>query len=152
MIRFSTIFLCAVLFVAAAGRYKAETAVREVDKKIAQLKEEQKKELREFQILRTELALLESPDRLAELARAHTDLVPASGAQMMTAEDFLLAFGGHPAADKNSGDNGGFEQVPGPLFGKTAETPHNRKIRLHQPGGREPSKRARVARADGDLN
>ncbi|MEO0400559.1 MAG: hypothetical protein AAF224_14190 [Pseudomonadota bacterium] len=98
MIRFSTFLLCFALFVAATGRYKAETAVRVVEDEIAALEAQRRAEEREIQILRAELALLESPDRIAELARTHTDLGPVSGKQMMSADDFLLAFGGDPAA------------------------------------------------------
>lgn len=154
MIRLSTIFLGALLFTAAAGRYNAETAVRELDKKINELEAQRKAELREVQILRAELALLESPDRLAELARAHTDLVPASGSQMMTADDFLVAFGPpasiapttSPVPYGNSGGNvvvGAIDTVQGEKVDGGPAATESRQVR------RAPE---RVARIERDLD
>ena len=97
MIRISTVCLFLLLIGAAAGRYQAETAVRDADREIRELKLMRAAKERNIQVLRTEIALLEGPDRLAELADKYTGLEPLSGAQLMTAEDFLLAFGGGAA-------------------------------------------------------
>ncbi|RZO68721.1 MAG: hypothetical protein EVA70_01215 [Parvularculaceae bacterium] len=93
MIRFSMIVLCMILLGAAAGRYKAEASVRAAEVELRELALRKEAQRREIQILRSELALLESPDRLAELADQHTSLEPLSGHQLMTADDFLVAFG-----------------------------------------------------------
>ena len=104
MIRLSMILLWLILFGAAAGRYKAETAVREIEAEIARLEAARDAETREIKVLRAEIAYLEGPDRLAEMAREHTDLRPLSGAQLMTADDFLMAFGvGRTAGDDHAG-------------------------------------------------
>lgn len=107
MIRISMVMLCMVLFGAAAGRYKAEASVRAVDAEIRELAAQKVAQQRAIQVLRTELAQLESPDRLAELAEAHTELKPLSGAQLLTSDDFLVAFGRPETPDSdfaNSGD------------------------------------------------
>ena len=93
MIRLSMLLLCMILLGAAAGRYKAEASVRAVEAEIRQLALRKEAQKREIQVLRSELALLESPERLAELARRHPPLQPMSGRQLMTADDFLVAFG-----------------------------------------------------------
>ena len=76
MIRISTIFLCLLLAAAAAGRYQAEVAVREARSELRNLEEQKAKELRAIQMLRAEVAYLESPDRLAKIARSETELRP----------------------------------------------------------------------------
>lgn len=93
MIRLSMFVFWLLLLAAVAGRYQAEVSVRDARAELKRLQQEKSEEIREIQILRAELAYLESPDRLAGLAERLTELEPLSGAQLLTADDFLLAFG-----------------------------------------------------------
>lgn len=92
MMRLTTLLLCLILAAAAAGRYKAEVAVRDAKSEIKALDRQKAEELSSIQVLRTEVAFLERPERLAEIADAVTELKPLTGAQLMTAEDYELAF------------------------------------------------------------
>ena len=93
MIRITMLFLCLLLAAAAAGRYKAEVSVRESRQDIQKLQKEKAQELRKIQTLRAEIAYLESPERLAKIAVKTTDLQPLTGAQLLTADQFVAAFG-----------------------------------------------------------
>jgi len=93
MMRITMILLCLMLAAAAAGRYQAEAAVREARQELRRLDREKARELSSIQLLRAEIAYLESPERLAVIAGEMTDLRRLSGAQLMTAEDFEIAFG-----------------------------------------------------------
>jgi hypothetical protein len=101
MMRLTTFLLCIILAAAAAGRYKAEVAVRDTKNEIRALDRQKTEELSSIQVLRTEVAFLERPERLAEIAGGVSSLAPLSGAQLMTAEDFEIAFA---AATSRSGD------------------------------------------------
>jgi hypothetical protein len=92
MMRFTTFLLCLILAAAAAGRYKAEVAVREAKSEARELERQKAKELSSIQVLRAEVAYLERPERLAAIAEGVTGLAPLSGAQLVTAEDLELAF------------------------------------------------------------
>lgn len=92
MMRFTTFLLCLILAAAAAGRYKAEIAVRDAKAEARALEREKAETLSSIQILRAEVAYLERPERLADIAGSVTSLAPLSGAQLMTAEDLELAF------------------------------------------------------------
>ncbi len=92
MMRLTMILLCLMLAAAAAGRYQAEAAVRETRSELQRLDRAKIRELTEIQLLRAEVAYLESPERLAAIATKVTDLEPLSGAQLLTAEDFGVAF------------------------------------------------------------
>jgi hypothetical protein len=100
MVRATMILLCFLLLAAAAGRYRAEVSVREAQKQLKALENEKAQELSRIQVLRAEVAYLESPERLAKVAARYTDLAPLAGHQMMTADEFVLALagGGAPAA------------------------------------------------------
>lgn len=108
MVRATMILLCFLLLAAAAGRYKAEVSVREAQKELENLDRAKSDELSQVKMLRAEVAYLESPDRLAKIAARHTDLAPLTGAQLLTADEFLLALAGpaEPAAARQapSGD------------------------------------------------
>ncbi len=93
MLRTTMIMLCLLLAAAAAGRYRAEVLVREARRELRALEEARQKELSEVRILRAEIAFLEGPDRLAGVAERYTDLAPLTGDQLLTADDFRLAFG-----------------------------------------------------------
>lgn len=98
MVRITMIMLCFLLAAAAAGRYQAEVSVRETRREIESIDRAVAKELSEIQVLRAEVAYLESPDRLAKIAARHTALQPLGGAQLMTADEFLIAFGDRDVA------------------------------------------------------
>ncbi len=102
MMRLTMIMLCFILAAAAAGRYQAEAAVRETRNELRRLDHVKSQELTSIQVLRAEVAYLESPERLATVAAKITDLEPLSGAQLMTADDFRLAFGDGAAPDQLS--------------------------------------------------
>jgi len=93
MIRLASLVFCILLAIASAGRYRAEVAVREVRDDIAYLEQARADELRRIQILRAELAYLESPDRLEKIAREMTSLRPVSGRQFLSGRDLLAAVG-----------------------------------------------------------
>jgi hypothetical protein len=97
MIRVTMIMLCFLLAAAAAGRYQAEVSVREARRQIENLDRAKTKELSQIQVLRAEIAYLESPERLAKIAANITDLEPLSGKQLLTADEFLVAFGAQVA-------------------------------------------------------
>ncbi len=97
MLRVTMLLLCLILAAAAAGRYKAEAAVRETRNELRQLDRAKTQELTKIQVLRAEVAYLESPERLAAIAAKMTDLEPLTGAQLLTAEDFKVAFGDRDA-------------------------------------------------------
>lgn len=92
MMRFTTFLLCLILAAAAAGRYKAEIAVRDAKSELRALDRQKTEELSSIQVLRAEVAFLERPERLAEIAQSVTALEPLTGAQLATAEDLELAF------------------------------------------------------------
>jgi hypothetical protein len=92
MRRITWLILCAILAAAAAGRYRAEAEVRAMRQEIRDLELKKGEEERQIQVLRAEIAYLERPDRLARIV-AETELRPLSSAQLLTAEDFLAAFG-----------------------------------------------------------
>jgi len=92
MLKFTMLLLCLILAGAAAGRYKAEAAVRDMRGEIRHLDGEKAAELSKIQVLRAEVAYLESPERLSAIAQKMTDLEPLTGSQLLTAEDFHLAF------------------------------------------------------------
>jgi hypothetical protein len=94
MMRVTTFILCILLAAAAAGRYTAEEAVRETKREIERLDRAKSSAVDDIQLLRAEVAFLENPDRLARIAGQVTDLSPLTGAQIMTAEDFRVAFSG----------------------------------------------------------
>lgn len=102
MMRLTMILLCLMLAAAAAGRYQAEAAVREARQELRRLDREKARELSSIQLLRAEVAYLESPERLAAIAGKMTDLKPLSGAQLMTAEDFEISFGDGAASAQAS--------------------------------------------------
>lgn len=107
MVRIAMILLCLLLAAAAAGRYKAETSVRETRRTLEEIEKAKARELSEIQLLRAEIAFLENPERLKEVAEKVTDLEPLSAAQVMTAEEFRVAFGAEessPAPEMPDGD------------------------------------------------
>lgn len=107
MLRFTMLLLCLILAAAAAGRYKAEAAVREMRSELRQLDGAKADELTKIQVLRAEVAYLESPERLSAIATKMTNLAPLTGAQLLTAEDFQIAFGdGQALSQANASPTG----------------------------------------------
>lgn len=107
MMRLTMILLCFVLAAAAAGRYQAEAAVRETRNELKKLERVKEQELTSIQLLRAEVAFLENPDRLATIADKMTSLEPLSGAQLMSADDFRVAFGDGEKPQQRRGDISG---------------------------------------------
>ena len=93
MVRVTMILLCFILAGAAAGRYQAEVRVKQKHEEIRALELEEAREVAAIQLLRAEIAYLESPERLATIAEKATALQPLTGAQLLTADDFAVAFG-----------------------------------------------------------
>lgn len=93
MMRTTTILLCILVAGAAAGRYRAETAVREAHDDLHRIKIEQVEEAKAGKMLRAEVAYLENPERLAKIARAKTDLRPTERGQSLSKAEFAVAMG-----------------------------------------------------------
>ena len=93
MLRISMLLLCLIVAAAAAGRYKADAAVREMRRELGRIDRAKADELSRIQALRAEVAFLESPENLSGIATKMTNLQPLTGAQLLTAQDFGLAFG-----------------------------------------------------------
>jgi len=93
MIRITMLMLCLVLAAAAAGRYQAEVDVRETRTELRRLEQAKRSEINEIKLLRAEIAYLESPERLSKIAAQMTELEPMAGDQLLTAGDFIVAFG-----------------------------------------------------------
>lgn len=94
MFRITSIFLCALFLAAVAGRYSAEESVGAAHEELQRLDAEYAEELRRVQMLRAEIAYLESPERLAKVARATTDLRPPESDALLTAQQFRSAMVG----------------------------------------------------------
>ncbi|MEO1252486.1 MAG: hypothetical protein AAFW81_09090 [Pseudomonadota bacterium] len=97
MFRITTIFLCVLFLAAVAGRYSAEESVRAAQEELDRLEKEQASEVRQIQMLRAEIAYLESPDRLAKIARATSALRPPERDEIMSARAFHAAMAGEEA-------------------------------------------------------
>lgn len=102
MVRITMIVLCLLLAAAAAGRYQAEAAVREKRQEIERLQKERAAEIMAIKTLRADIAFLTNPERLARIAQSRTDLSPLSGAQLIDAEKFALAFARPGAGERNA--------------------------------------------------
>jgi len=98
MFRITSIFLCALFLAAVAGRYSAEESVSAAQEALLQLEAEYAEEARRVQMLRAEIAYLESPERLAKVARATTDLRPPEPETLLTAQQFESAMIGDEGA------------------------------------------------------
>ncbi|MEM1397240.1 MAG: hypothetical protein AAGH38_07310 [Pseudomonadota bacterium] len=94
--RISLIILCVVLFAAAAGRYSAEASTQALDRKISKLELQKARQERSIQMLTAEVAMLETPARLQQLAEEMTDLAPPSSDRLLAGREFFLAFGSGP--------------------------------------------------------
>jgi len=94
MIRITTIFLCLLLAAAAAGRYRAEVSVKETRSELKRLEISKVEEQRTIQILRADVAYLENPQRLSEIANTKTDLRPSERGQVLTAQEFAVLMNG----------------------------------------------------------
>jgi len=104
MIRITTIFLCFLLAAAAAGRYRAEVSVKETRSELKRLELSKVEELRSIQILRADVAYLENPQRLSEIANSKTDLRPSERGQILTAREFAVLMNGVEFDEKSDPD------------------------------------------------
>ena len=98
MFRITTIFLCVLFLASVAGRYSAEESVRAVQEEMERLDAEYSEEARRVQMLRAEIAYLESPERLVRIAEAKTDLRPPASHELLTARQFKSAMAGEDVA------------------------------------------------------
>lgn len=94
MFRITTIMLCVFFIAAVAGRYSAEESVRSAEEELRRLDVEYAEEVRQVQMLRAEIAYLESPDRLAKIARSKTDLRPPAPDELLSPDEFVTAMTG----------------------------------------------------------
>jgi len=94
MIRITTIFLCLLLAAAAAGRYRAEESVRKTRAELQKLETSALEEQRAIKMLRAEIAYLENPARLAQVAKTRTQLRPSDRDQLLSAREFGVAMRG----------------------------------------------------------
>lgn len=108
MIRVSTIFFCLLLAAAAAGRYQAEAKVRADKLEINKLEEQIADEEYRIGQLQLEVEVLESGQRLSQLAARELALTSVKPYQLQTADEFALllempvAAVAQPAVDVNS--------------------------------------------------
>jgi hypothetical protein len=58
-------------------------------------------ELRVIQTLRAEIAYLENPARLADIAQSKTDLRPSTPRQILSAREFAAVYGDEPETPEN---------------------------------------------------
>lgn len=97
IIRF--ILLMLVMILIAFGRYKAENHVQAIRIEIDDLEARKQTAAQDIMLMRAEIAYLESPARLASIAGSVTELKPLAGRQLITADEFLVAFGNGQASE-----------------------------------------------------
>lgn len=78
MIRVLNLVALTIALILAAALYVAKNDVKHAQVRLGQLRDEVASARAAVQLLENEEAYLESPDRLARLARAHLDMVPVS--------------------------------------------------------------------------
>ena len=88
MIRISTIFFCFLLAAAAAGRYQAEATVRADKVEIRALDEKISDEEHRISQLQLEVEVLESGQRLSQLAVHKLELTSVKPFQLKNADEF----------------------------------------------------------------
>ena len=88
MIRVSTIFFCLLLAAAAAGRYQAEAKVRADKLEIDRLESQIADEGHKIGQLQLEVEVLESGQRLSQLAARKLELTSVKPYQLQTADEF----------------------------------------------------------------
>jgi hypothetical protein len=88
MIRISTIFFCLLLAAAAAGRYQAEAKVRADKAEIRDIEQQIEMEEQQISKLKLEVEVLESGQRLSQLAVHKLDLTSMKPYQLHTADEF----------------------------------------------------------------
>lgn len=88
------VLLMVALYFVKTQSQSARKEVRRLDAAIAQ-------EQAAIQVLKAELAVLKSPERLSELARVHLQLEPISPDQTRRAEDIVQTF---PLREVDAGD------------------------------------------------
>ena len=93
-----------MLAAAAAGRYRAEVSVKETRSELKRLELSKVEELRSIQILRADVAYLENPQRLSEIANSKTDLRPSERGQILTAREFAVLMNGVEFDEKSDPD------------------------------------------------
>ncbi|MEL6360105.1 MAG: hypothetical protein AAFR21_03405 [Pseudomonadota bacterium] len=102
MIRPTFIILVGVLIALSTLSNRVDVAVHETRSEIAELERERDDLTGNMQLLRAEIAYLESPERLAGLAENFTELEPLAGQQLMTSDEFRVVFSSRPFPDDAS--------------------------------------------------
>ncbi|MEL7030532.1 MAG: hypothetical protein AAGL49_15295 [Pseudomonadota bacterium] len=86
MMRVIAVLALCVFAAAAVGRYRTEIAVKEAQARLADLRLDVEEQKRRIAVLRAELAHLEDPERLRQLAARHTELEAVKVVQLTEAE------------------------------------------------------------------
>lgn len=87
MIRFGALFTLSVAVAAGIGLYHAKYRVMALESELAQVQRHIQRDREAIHVLKAEWSFLNEPDRLAELARRHLEMVPIAGSQLATIAD-----------------------------------------------------------------
>lgn len=83
MIRLGTLLWLALVAVAGFSVFKISYRVQSQEQELTRLDRQIQRDRDEIQVLHAEWAHLNEPDRLADLAKRHLDLVPVAGVQIV---------------------------------------------------------------------
>src|SRR3546814_11367786 len=84
MMRFGAIFTLSVAVAAGIGLYHAKYRVLALESELAEVQQDIQRDRQAIHVLKAEWSFLNAPDRLAEFARRHLELVPITGSQLAT--------------------------------------------------------------------
>lgn len=87
MMRFGAIFTLSVAVAAGIGLYHAKYRVLALESELAEVQQDIQRDRQAIHVLKAEWSFLNEPDRLAEFARRHLELVPIAGSQLATIAD-----------------------------------------------------------------
>lgn len=87
MMRFGAIFTLSVAVAAGIGLYHAKYRVLALESELAGVQQDIQRDREAIHVLKAEWSFLNEPDRLAEFARRHLELVPITGSQLATIAD-----------------------------------------------------------------
>lgn len=87
MMRFGAIFTLSVAVAAGIGLYHAKYRVLALESELAEVQQNIQRDRQAIHVLKAEWSFLNEPDRLAEFARRHLELVPIAGSQLATIAD-----------------------------------------------------------------
>ena len=87
MMRFGAIFTLSAAVAAGIGLYHAKYRVLALESELAEVQQNIQRDRQAIHVLKAEWSFLNEPDRLAEFARRHLELVPIAGSQLATIAD-----------------------------------------------------------------